>query len=107
MSGWPLVLTIIGMTLVTIGTRSFFLVFGERMVLPSRVQRGLRYAPACALAALVVPLLVLDGDALNLSWSNPRLDAGVVALVVMRASGSMLAAMIAGMAAFLLLRNLL
>lgn len=48
-------LAIIGMTFVTAVTRAMFLIGGERTVLPERVQRMLRYAPAAALAAVVLP----------------------------------------------------
>jgi branched-subunit amino acid transport protein len=43
-------LAIFGMTFVTAVTRAMFLIGGERTVLPGRVQRMLRYAPAAALA---------------------------------------------------------
>lgn len=38
-------LAILGMGVVTAATRAFFLIGGERTVLPPRVQRVLRYAP--------------------------------------------------------------
>jgi branched-subunit amino acid transport protein len=44
---------------------------------------------------------------LQLTISNPRLDAGLIAMLVMRISRSMLGAMFAGMGAFVLLRALL
>ena len=106
MTGLSLAGVIAGLTMVTLITRSLFLVLGDHVALPSRIQRGLRYAPACALAALVVPQLVLNEQGLNIALSNPRLDAGLIALVVMRSTGNMLAAMAAGMAAFVLLRSL-
>jgi branched-subunit amino acid transport protein len=100
-----------GLTLVTIGTRSAFLLLGERVGLPERIRHGLRYAPACALAALVLPLLLLSDQlsdqSLAVSLSNPRLVAGVVAVIAMRATSNMLAAMSAGMAAFVLVRALI
>ena len=107
MSGLTLGVVIAGLTLVTLVSRSLFLVLGDRMPLPARVQRGLRYAPGCALAALIVPQLVFVDQVLQVTLSNPRLDAGLVAALVMRISRNMLAAMVSGMAAFLLLRALL
>jgi branched-subunit amino acid transport protein len=44
---------------------------------------------------------------LTLSLANARLDAGLIAIAAMLATRSMLAAMSAGMAAFVLLRALL
>ncbi|MCU0951275.1 MAG: AzlD domain-containing protein, partial [Burkholderiaceae bacterium] len=37
-------LVIVGLTAVTVLTRSFFLVLGDRIPLPERVQHALRYA---------------------------------------------------------------
>ncbi len=92
---------------MTLVTRSLFLVLGDRVILPARIRHGLRYAPACALAALILPQLVFVDQALSLSITNPRLDAGLIAIALMLAGRSMLAAMSAGMAAFVLLRALL
>ena len=107
MSDLTFALAIAGLTLVTVGTRSSFLLIGERVSLPERIRHGLRYAPACALAALILPQLVLADQTLNLSLLNPRLDAALIAVVAMRATGSMLAAMSAGTVAFVLMRALL
>ena len=107
MSGLTLAAVIAGLTGVTLVSRSLFLVLGDRVPIPSRIQRGLRYAPACALAALIVPQLVLADQTLQLTIANPRLDAGLIAMLVMRISRSMLGAMFAGMGAFVLLRALL
>jgi branched-subunit amino acid transport protein len=95
---------IIGLTLVTIVTRSCFLVLGDRFPLPERVQHALRYAPACALAALIAPELVLEQGTLNLSLTSPRLLAGVAAAAIMLTMRSMLAAMVVGMLAYSALR---
>ena len=48
-------LAIFGMTFVTALTRAMFLIGGERTVLPERVQRMLRYAPAAALPPWCCP----------------------------------------------------
>jgi branched-subunit amino acid transport protein len=107
MSGLYLVLVIGGLTLVTLLTRSLFLLFGDQVTLPPRIRHGLRYAPACALAALIAQQLVRSDPQLDISILNPRLDAALIAVAVMLWSRSMLAAMGAGMAAFTLLRALL
>ncbi|HEY4039508.1 MAG TPA: AzlD domain-containing protein [Burkholderiaceae bacterium] len=107
MSDLTYALVVAGLTLVTVGTRSSFLLLGDRVRLPERIRHGLRYAPACALAALILPQLVLNDQALNVSLLNPRLDAALIAFVAMRITGSMLWAMSGGTAAFLLLRALL
>ena len=104
MSDLSVWIVIVGLTLVTVATRSAFLVLGERFALPERVQHGLRYAPACALVALIAPELVVSNGTLALSLANPKLMAGLAAGGVMLATRSMMAAMAVGMLVFAGLR---
>jgi branched-subunit amino acid transport protein len=97
-------IVIIGLTMVTIATRSSFLILGERFALPERVQRSLRYAPACALTALITPELFLHQGALDLAARTPQLIAGLAAAIAMLATRSMIAAMVIGMGVFTALR---
>jgi branched-subunit amino acid transport protein len=97
-------LVIAGLTLVTIMTRSAFFVIGGGFQLPGPVQQGLRYAPVCALMALIAPELALADGGLALSFGNPKLVAGAVAAVVVLGTRSMVLAMTLGMAVFALLR---
>jgi branched-subunit amino acid transport protein len=80
MSGYDLtiwgVFILIG--LATTLPRASFIVLGSRVALPSLVQRALRYAPAAALAAIVVPdILLVSGE---LAPINPKLAAAVAAI---------------------------
>ena len=97
-------IVIVGLTAVTLVTRSLFLVLGDRFPLPERVQHGLRYAPACALMALVAPELFFTQGAIDVALGNPRLMAGIAAAATILATRSMIAAIVIGMAAFTLLR---
>lgn len=99
-------LVIIGLTLVTILMRSSFLMLGDYFPLPERVQHGLRYAPVCALVALVTPELFLTQGAFNLSITNPKLIAGLAAGIITLTTRSMIAAMAVGMLILTLLRLL-
>jgi branched-subunit amino acid transport protein len=55
---------LVGLAVVTGLTRGFFLLLGTRVELPESVQRALRYAPAGALVAIVMPeMLVIKGAA--------------------------------------------
>lgn len=105
MSALEIWLTIAGMTLVTLATRTVMLVFGDRIPLPERAQHALRFAPACALAALIAPELLTDQGAWAISLANAKFVAGVVAMAVMLATRSLMATMGIGMAAYLLLRH--
>lgn len=76
--GYALVV-ILGLTVITVITRGFFLVSQQEMVLPDWVKRGLRYAPLAALAAVVVPEIVMAQGQLIDTWKDARLYAAVAA----------------------------
>lgn len=104
MSASDVWLTIILLTVATILTRSSFFFLGHAVKLPPKVQHALRYAPAAALAAIVVPDLVLANGALQLTWMNPKLVAGIGAAAFFLATRHLLGTIIAGMAMYSLLR---
>lgn len=60
--------------------RASFIVLGNRFNLPPTLQRALRYAPAAALAAIVVPDVLTVGG--NIEPINPKLAAAIVAILV-------------------------
>ncbi|GIZ53197.1 AzlD domain-containing protein [Noviherbaspirillum aridicola] len=97
-------LTILLLTLATIITRGTFYLLGHAVRLPPRVQHALRYAPAAALAAIVVPDLVLADGALHLSVFNPKLMAGIGATVFFLVTRHLLYTIIVGMALFTIFR---
>jgi branched-subunit amino acid transport protein len=99
-------LVIVGLALLTALTRGLFLALGDRIPVPARIQQGLRYAPMCALMAVVAPQLLLGGASMQFSIANPRLGAAVVAGAVMVWRNDMFSAMCAGMATLVLLRLL-
>lgn len=104
MSTLEIWLSIVAVTLATLLTRAGPLVVGERAQLPPLVQSALRYAPACALAAIVLPDLLITHGALDVSLANPRLAAGVLATVVCLITRGTLATIAAGMAGFWIAR---
>lgn len=97
-------LTIVGLTLLSLALRNVFLLLGHRVALPERLQHALRYAPACALVALIVPEVVMPSGALALTPANPRLVAAVVAVAALVATRHAVAAIVLGMAAYTLVR---
>ncbi len=104
MSPTEIWLTIAGLALLTVVTRNAFLVLGHRIALPERVQHALRYAPACALVALVVPEVVLQSGSLALGMLNPKLVAALVTVAVVVFTRSAVAAIVLGMLAYTLVR---
>jgi branched-subunit amino acid transport protein len=98
-------LTIALLALATVLTRSsFFMLASTRM--PARLQQALRYAPAAALAAIVLPDLVLNGGGAvtAIDWTNPRLLAGAGATLFFLATRHLLGTIVVGMALFTAIR---
>ena len=97
-------LAIFGMMIVTALTRALFLIGGERTVLPARVQRMLRYAPAAALAAVVLPDVLETADGLSFALSNHEFYATLAGLGWFLWRRTMLGTIVAGMLTFTVLR---
>jgi len=104
MSTQAIWILIIGMTAVTSVTRAFFLFAGERVNLPERVQRALRYAPAAALAAVVIPDVLWWHNQLSFSWRNYQLLAATAGLLWFVWRRSMIETIGVGMLTFTVLR---
>ena len=104
MSTLAIWILIIGMTAVTSVTRAFFLFAGERVNLPERVQRALRYAPAAALAAVVIPDVLWWHNQLSFSWRNYQLLAATAGLLWFVWRRSMIETIGVGMLTFTVLR---
>jgi branched-subunit amino acid transport protein len=79
MSTLQIWIAFVAMTAITIVTRTFFLLAGDRVTLPQRLQRALRYAPAAALAVIVVPEVLLLDHQFALHLGNHKLAAAVAA----------------------------
>jgi branched-subunit amino acid transport protein len=73
MSTWEMVLAILGLAVITIGTRGFFLFPQRELPLPAWLKQGLRYAPLAALAAVVAPEIVMTQGHLITTFKDARL----------------------------------
>lgn len=105
MADWEIWATIIVLALSTAITRSGFWLIGHKVAIPPRIQDMLRYAPACALAAIIGPDLLLDtGGAVRLELGNPKLLAGIAALGFYVWRKNMVQTIVFGMLVFTLLR---
>ena len=101
---WTLA-TIAGLTVVTVLARSFFFISNRDWALPHWAQRGLQYAPIAALAAVIVPEIVMAQGALIETWRDARLfaaAAGAGYYFWCRGAGqAVLGTILAGMAVYL------
>jgi branched-subunit amino acid transport protein len=98
-------LTIIGMVLVTLATRTLPLLV-LRGELPHWLRRWLDFVPVAVFIALIVPPLLIAGSPAQLTL-GPQLPAGIVAALVAWRTQNVLLTIAAGLATFWLLRMLL
>jgi branched-subunit amino acid transport protein len=75
-------LIVIGMGIVTFGIRLVPIVLLGRIEIPLVVQRALRFVPPAVLTAIVVPELLYRDSQLDVSLTNARLLAGLIAIGV-------------------------
>jgi branched-subunit amino acid transport protein len=99
-----MVAAIVGLTAVTVLTRASFFLLPAGVELPERVERALRYAPACALAAIIAPGVLTRQGEVVIGWGNHPMWALLAAALVFAHTRSMLAMMAVGMGLFTVLR---
>ena len=99
--GWLLVA---GAALVAFFTRAIFILPGSRLRLPPTAERILRYAPAAALMAIIVPDVAMIHGAWAVSLFNPRFVGGLAAFAIAAATRSVTLTIVGGMAALTLVR---
>lgn len=79
MSGWDLLIAIVGMTAITLITRGFFFLQRAQLPVPAWLLEGLRYAPLAAMVAVVAPEIVMTQGQLITTWKDPRLFGAAAA----------------------------
>lgn len=105
MSDLDVWITIAALVLATGVARCAFWLVGHHITIPPRVQEMLRYAPGCALAAIIAPELLLTAAATPVfDPFNIKLAAGVASGLYYLLRKSMLETIIFGMAVFTILR---
>ena len=100
-------LIIIGMGLVTFGIRFVPIVLLGRVEIPLIVQRALRFVPPAVLTAIIVPAMLYRADQIDLSLSNARLLAGLIAIGVAWRTKNPLITIGIGMIALWVLQSLM
>ncbi|NBO40489.1 MAG: AzlD domain-containing protein [Betaproteobacteria bacterium] len=102
---WSEIFTAVGLGVITLVTRCFFFISDRALPFPSWAQRGLQYAPIAALAAVVVPEIVVSQGTLVTTWQDARLfgaAAGAGFYFYRRGKGqAVLGTIIVGMAVYL------
>lgn len=100
-TSWEVMLSILGLAVVTLVTRSMFFISDRPWTLPAWAQRGLRYAPVAALAAVVAPEVLMTHGAFITTWKDARLFASVAGAAWFFWRGGVLGTIVSGMAVYL------
>jgi branched-subunit amino acid transport protein len=104
MTTWQIVLAIVGLGAITLLTRAFFFIPQRELPMPGWLREGLRYAPLAALAAVVVPEVVMTGGELITTWRDARLFAVAAATAYFFWRRGILGTIVTGTAVMLALR---
>jgi branched-subunit amino acid transport protein len=106
MSGvtWEGLIAILGLALITIVTRGFFLYPERELPMPAWLQQGLRYAPLAALVAVVAPEIFMTQGKLISTWMDARLPAVAAATAYFYWRRDILGTIIAGTSVLLVLK---
>jgi branched-subunit amino acid transport protein len=92
---------IVGLAGVTVLTRSFFFISSEEWALPDWAQRGLQYAPIAAMAAVVLPEVLMQQGEFLQTWMDARWMGAAVGAAVYFWRRDVLLTIVAGMLAYL------
>ena len=87
--------------------RGFFFISSRPWRLPHWAERGLQYAPIAALAAVVLPEVVMSQGQLIATWQDARLYAAAAGAAAYIWRRDVLITILAGMAVYLPLHLLL
>jgi len=97
-------LTIIAAGLLIYATRLSSILLSGKFEMPILVERALRFVPVAVLTAIFFPeLLIIQGD-LMLSFRNPRLLAGLLAILVAWRTKNVMYTIVIGMLTLWLLQ---
>ena len=101
---WDVLLVLVGLGLVTLLTRGFFLMPQREWPLPDWLRKGLRYAPLAALTAVVAPEVVMQQGHLIDTVKDARLYAALAGALWFVWRRDILGTIVAGMVVMLPLR---
>ena len=104
MPAWYATFGIVGLAIVTVVTRGFFLFPERELELPAWAVQGLRYAPIAALVAVISPEIVLTDGALIATWQDARIYAVLVATAYFWWRRGILGTIVTGTAVLLALK---
>ena len=104
MGAWEGVLAVLGLTVLTVATRGAFFLSKREGPIPEWLRQGLRYAPLAALAAVVLPEVLMTQGRLISHWQDARIFAALAGTAYFLWRRDILGTIITGMLVLLPLR---
>lgn len=104
MSAFEIFVTSIGMALISLLCRAFFLLPKDELPMPRWLHEGLHYAPIAALAAVVAPELVMTQGHLIETWRDARIFGAAAGLAFYAWRHSLFGTIVCGTGVMLALR---
>ena len=104
MSAFTFWLAVAGAGAITFALRLSFIALMGRIKIPVLLSRALRFVPAAVFTAVVIPLLFYVDGAVEVSFGNERLLAGVAAVLIAWRTRSVLLTLVGGMAVLWMLQ---
>ncbi len=100
------------LTIIACGVASFlirfsFIAIHGRVPMPYWFTRALTFVPVALLPAFILPEILIQREALNLTLWNPKLWAGILAVVVAWRTKNVMATIAVGMAALWILQEIM
>lgn len=95
------IIACIGLAVITLVTRAFFMIPEREVPLPTWLKRGLKYAPLAALAAVIAPEIVMSNGHLIHTLADARLPALAAAVVYFFYKRNILGTIALGMVIYL------
>ena len=97
MSTMTLWLAVAGAGAITFALRLSFIALLGRIEIPPLLGRALRFVPAAVFTAVVIPLLFYVDGAVEVSFGNERLLAGLAAVLIAWRTRSVPLTLVGGM----------
>ena len=97
-------ITILGLAVVTLVSRGFFLWSRRDVQMPPALQRALQVAPLAAIVAVTAPEIFLSHGALIATWRDARLLSALAATAFYAWRPGVLGPLLAGVAVYMPLR---
>ena len=104
MSHLEIFVTAVGMGLITLLCRAFFIFPEQDLPMPAWLREGLRYAPIAALSAVVAPELVLTQGHVTTTWHDARIFGALAGLAFYAWRQSLFGTIVCGTGVMLALR---